>query len=138
MNKVHVKKGDMVQIMVGKSDGDNAAKGKRGKVTLVNPDDNTVVIEGLNIVKKHTKPKKANEQGGIVSRPRAIDASNVLLYCDVCKTGVRYGVEEAEDGKKVRLCKKCAHKGVRTVLEYKDSQKAEKKAVRRTVKKENN
>ncbi len=136
MNTVHVKKGDIVQVMVGPKDGENAVKGKRGKVLLVNPEKNTVVVEGLNIVTKHQKARKANEQSAIVKRPRAVDASNVMLYCETCKTGVRYSVEEGEDGKKVRLCRKCAGKGVRTVLEYKDSQKSEKKAVRRSAKKE--
>lgn len=135
MDKVHVKKGDIVQVMVGPKEGDKAVRGKRGKVLTVNPDDNTVVVDGLNIVKKHRKPRKANETGGIVERPRAIDASNVLLYCEECKTGVRYAVEE-ENGKKVRVCKKCAKAGKRTILEYKESAKAEKKTVRRSARKE--
>jgi large subunit ribosomal protein L24 len=135
MEKVHVKKGDIVQVMVGPKDGDKAVRGKRGKVLVVNPADNTVVVDGLNIVKKHRKPRRANETGGIVERPRAINASNVLLYCEECKTGVRYSVEEV-DGKKVRLCKKCAKAGKRTVLEYRESTKAEKKAVRRSARKE--
>lgn len=134
MSKIHVKKGDQVVVTVGRSDGDNAVKGKKGKVLLVNPSDNTVVVDGLNLVKKHRKPRSAREQGGILSRPRPIDASNVLLYCDVCKTGVRYGVKEV-DGRKVRYCKKCAKNNVETVLEYKDAVKAEKKIVRRSSKK---
>ena len=137
MNTVHVKKGDIVQVMVGQKDGDNAAKGKRGKVILVNPENNTVIVDGLNMVSRHTKPRRQGEQGGIVKRPRAINASNVLLYCDKCKTGVRYRVEVKEDGSKVRLCQKCAKDGVRTELTYSESQKAEKKAVRRSARKEN-
>ena len=140
MNTVHVKKGDIVQVMVGQKDGDNAAKGKRGKVILVNPENNTVIVDGLNMVSRHTKPRRQGEQGGIVKRPRAINASNVLLYCDVCKTGVRYKTEIVEDGDKkvkIRLCQKCAKDGRRTELKYSESQKAEKKAVRRSAKKEN-
>jgi len=132
MNTVHVKKGDIVQVMVGQKDGDNAAKGKRGKVILVNPENNTVIVDGLNMVSRHTKPRRQGEQGGIVKRPRAINASNVLLYCDKCGKGVRYGIEVKADGTKARICKKCGKE-----LTYSESQKAEKKAVRRSARKEN-
>lgn len=127
-----IKKGDRVMIMVGPDEGDKAVKGEVGKVQLVDPDKNTVVVEGLNIIKKHRKPRSAKEQGGVLKRPRAISASNVLLYCEVCKTGVRHGIIEKDD-KKSRFCKKCAKTGKETILEYRESAKAEKKAASRRV-----
>ncbi|AVX21796.1 MULTISPECIES: 50S ribosomal protein L24 [Carboxydocella] len=100
MSRVHVKKGDTVVVITGKD------AGKKGKVLQVITDKNRVVVEGVNIVKRHTKPNQANPQGGIISKEAPIHASNVMLWCDKCGKGVRYG-KLIKDGVKVRVCKKC-------------------------------
>jgi len=95
-----IKKGDTVKIIVGKD------KGKSGKVTKVIPQDNRVLIDGLNLFKKSVKPKKQGEKGQIVSMPRAINSSNVMMVCPNCKNAVRVGYIIDGDDKK-RICKKC-------------------------------
>jgi len=95
-----IKKGDTVKIIVGKD------KGKSGKVTKVIPQDNKVLIDGLNLFKKSVKPKKQGEKGQIVSMPRAINSSNVMMVCPNCKNAVRVGYIIDGDDKK-RICKKC-------------------------------
>ncbi|MPW25016.1 50S ribosomal protein L24 [Alkalibaculum sp. M08DMB] len=100
-NKVHVKKDDMVMVNSGKS------KGVKGKVLSVFPKENRVIVEGVNVVTKHMKPSQKVQQGGIIKQEGKIHASNVLLYCDSCKKGVRVGKKALEDGTKVRYCKKC-------------------------------
>lgn len=101
--KIHVKKGDMVQVISGK----DAADKKTGKVLSVDHDKSRVLVEGVNIIKKHMKPTQARPQGGIVEKPAAIHSSNVLLYCSKCKEGVRAGKKIQADGTKIRVCKKC-------------------------------
>ncbi len=96
----HLKKKDLVQVMSGKE------KGKTGKVLRVHQKRASVVIEKLNIVKRHTKPT-AKSGGGIVEHEAAVKASNVLLYCEKCSKGVRTATKVLEGGKKVRVCKKC-------------------------------
>lgn len=100
-NKMHVKKDDIVQVISGKD------KGKTSKVLAAFPDEGKVRVEGVNILTKHKKPSQAMQQGGIIREEGKIDASNVLLNCDKCGRGVRTGVQITEDGKKVRVCKKC-------------------------------
>ena len=100
MNKIHVKTGDTVYI----TSGDD--KGKKGKVLEVSPKESKVIVEGLNIVTKHVKPRRMGEQGGILEREAAIDASNVMLVCPKCGKPTRVGHAKV-DGKKVRVCKKC-------------------------------
>ena len=97
---MNIRKGDMVQIITG------ASRGKRGKVLVVNRADGRVVVEGANLVKKHQKPKRQGEKGEVVSLPRSINASNVLLVCPSCDKGVRAGFRMEGDAK-VRFCKKC-------------------------------
>ena len=105
MSKLGIKKGDSVVIIAGK-DGQSIAK-KPSKVTAVYPDKNRVVVEGANLVQKHQKPTKGNEQGGITSKESPIHVSNVMLYCDSCKKGVKAGVKIKDNGTKARACKKC-------------------------------
>lgn len=100
MNSLSVKKGDNVVVIAGKD------KGKTGKISLVLPTKNRVTVEGVNIVSKHTKPRSAQEKGGIVKRPAAIDASNVQVICASCNKATRIA-HSIVDGKKVRICKKC-------------------------------
>ena len=91
-----IKKGDNVIVIAG------SEKDKEGKVLAVNTKDNTVLVEGVNMVTKHAKPSQANPQGGIIEKEAPIHASNVM-YC-VNGKGVRIGFEE-RDGKKVRINK---------------------------------
>lgn len=99
--KIHVKKGDMVQIITGKD------AGKKGKVLNVDPTSGRVVVEGVNIVKRHMRPTKAKPQGGITEIEAAIASSNVMIYCEKCKEPVRINKRILADGKKVRLCNQC-------------------------------
>ena len=96
MSAMKIKKGDTVKVIAGKD------KGKEGKVLAVNVKDNTVIVEGINMVTKHTKPSAANQQGGIINKEAPIDASNVMLIHN--GKAVRVGFK-VEDGKKVRVAK---------------------------------
>ncbi len=95
-----IKKEDTVLIISGKD------RGRKGKVLDVFPKSNTLVIEGINIRKKHVRPKKSGEKGQIVEMPGSMSTSNVKLICVKCKKATR--VEYKIDGKKkYRICKKC-------------------------------
>lgn len=99
--KVHVRKGDTVLVIRGKS------AGKKGKVLEVQPLKSRVIVEGVNKVKRHTKPSRSMPQGGITEKEAPIHSSNVMLYCSKCNNPTRVGKKILEDGKKVRQCKKC-------------------------------
>lgn len=98
---MHVKKDDTVRIISGDD------RGKTGKVLAVSPKEGKVIVEGLNMVKKHVKPRKAGDQGGIVEAESAIYASKVEVVCPSCKKATRVGHTVQEDGKKLRVCKHC-------------------------------
>ncbi|MCX8016022.1 MAG: 50S ribosomal protein L24 [Patescibacteria group bacterium] len=98
--KLKFKKGDEVIMLIGKD------RGKKGKIIKVLPHANKVVVEGLNLIKKHLRPKRQGEKGEIVSLPRPVNASNVALWCSSCGKGVRVGYR-FEGDKKIRICKKC-------------------------------
>ena len=100
MNKVHVKTDDKVIVISGNS------KGTIGKVIAVSPKEGKVIVEGANKVKKHVKPRRQGEAGGITEVEGAVYACKVQLYCDKCGKGVRAKHVE-QDGKKVRVCAKC-------------------------------
>ena len=99
--KVHVNKVDIVVVISGKDDG------KKGKVIEVIKDKNRVVVEGVNITKKHTKPTQQLPQGGIIAKESPIASSNVLVFCNKCDRPVRTGRTQLEDGKRVRVCRNC-------------------------------
>ncbi len=99
--KLHVKKNDMVKIIAGKE------QGKTGKVLRVLSGKGRVVVESLNIVKRHTRPNQLNPEGGIVEKEAALSLSNVMLICGSCNQATRTGVRLLEDGSKTRYCKKC-------------------------------
>jgi len=101
MNKLHVKKGDNVIVLSGKD------KGKEGKVLEVSPKEGKVIVEKINIVKKHVKPRRQGDMGGIIEAEGALYACKVQLVCPKCKKGTRAGYKVLEDGKKVRVCKHC-------------------------------
>jgi len=95
-----VKKGHTVLITSGKD------RGKKGKVLRAFPKKRRVVIEGVNIVKKHQKPKKTGEKGQIVELPAPIDVSNVKVICTQCHKATRIGYKMVAD-RKIAICKKC-------------------------------
>lgn len=99
--KMHVKKGDNVVILAGKD------KGKKGKVLQVAPDKGRVIVERINVVKKHSKPNNKVRQGGIVDMEAPIAVSNVMLVCGKCGQPTRIGKKVLENGAKNRICKKC-------------------------------
>ncbi len=100
MNKVHVKKGDEVVVINGKY------RGARGKVMQVSPSENKVIVEGVNIVTKHVKPRKMGEPGGLVKAESALYADKVQLICPKCGRPTRTGSTINAKGQKVRTCKK--------------------------------
>ena len=120
MASMNVRSGDTVEIITGKD------LGKKGKVIVTNPEKGTVIVEGLNMVTKHKKPRSAQEQGGKIEREGAIDVSNVALVCPVCGKTTRVNHVLGENGKYVRSCHKCG-----AVIDA----KAEKKAAKKTAKK---
>ncbi len=103
MNKVHVKTGDTVVVISGDD------KGAKGKVLAVSPKEGKVIVEGINQVKKHVKPRKMGDQGGIVTAEAPMYASKVQIYCSGCKKATRIAHKD-EDGKKIRVCAKCGAK----------------------------
>ncbi|MCL6444702.1 MAG: 50S ribosomal protein L24 [Alicyclobacillus sp.] len=100
MAKLHVKKGDKVVVIAGKD------KSKSGRVLAVFPREQRVLVEGVNIVKRHTKPNPANPEGGIIEKEAPIHVSNVLLADPKSGAPTRVGYKFLEDGRKVRYAKK--------------------------------
>ena len=101
--QLHVKKDDTVIVISGKD------KGKQGKVVEVSLKEGKVIVEGVNIVSKHVKPRRQGETGGIVKVEGAMYADKVAVYCNECKAGRRTKTV-VENGKKVRVCAKCGKK----------------------------
>lgn len=95
-----IKTKDTVLVLAGKD------KGKKGEVKSVNPAKNRVVVAGVNMVSKHTKPSQ-NKQGGIVQVEASLDISNVALVCNKCKKAMTPKMQITADGKKIRVCRKC-------------------------------
>jgi large subunit ribosomal protein L24 len=98
---VQIRKNDSVIVIGGKE------RGKTGKVLRVVPDKDAVIIERLNMVKRHTKPRGPQQPGGIVEKEAAIHASNIMILCDKCNAPVRVGHKILADGKKIRICRRC-------------------------------
>lgn len=99
--KSRIKKDDKVKIIAGKDNG------KIGKVLKVVNKKNRVIVENINMVKSHQKPSMKNQQGGIIDMEAPIDCSNVMLMCNHCMSPVRIKIRTLDDGKKVRVCRKC-------------------------------
>ncbi len=95
-----IKEGDNVVITKGKD------RGKMGKVQQVIPKENRVVVDSVNMIKKHVKPSRNNPKGGIVDQPAPFDISNVKIICPKCQKPTRVGYKKV-DSKKLRICKKC-------------------------------
>jgi large subunit ribosomal protein L24 len=100
MSLSKIKKGDLVKVLTGKD------KGKTGKVLTVIPEKNRMVVEKVNLIKKHKRPDQKSK-GGIVEKEGSINVSNVGLFCNKCKKAVRIQSKVLEDGKKLRICSKC-------------------------------
>nr|WP_143555714.1 50S ribosomal protein L24 [Selenihalanaerobacter shriftii] len=98
---MHVKQGDMVKIIAGND------KGKSGEVLKAFPKDNRVVVEGINIIKKHERPTQDMPQGGIIEKEGTINSANVMLICNHCEQPTRTGKKVLDSGEKARVCKKC-------------------------------
>ena len=95
-----IKKGDMVKIMAGKD------KGKTGKVTKVIPFKEKIIVEGMNIKKKHIRPRKQGQKGHVAPISAPFHASNAMIVCSSCGKTARIGYK-LERGRKIRVCKKC-------------------------------
>ncbi|MBQ3494188.1 MAG: 50S ribosomal protein L24 [Clostridia bacterium] len=119
-----VKKGDKVVVIAGKD------KGKTANVLEVSPSDNKVLVEGVNVVKRHQKPRSQEDKGGIIEKSIPMEASNVMVVCPVCDkaTRVKHNVVE---GKKVRTCTKCG-----ASIEKETAKKAKKAAKKEVAEKE--
>jgi len=96
-----VKKGDQVKIILGKD------RGREGKVKRVLPKENKVVVEGINIAKKHVKPRGEDQKGGIIKIERPLMASKVMVICPSCSQPTRVGYQVDKKGEKYRICRKC-------------------------------
>ena len=126
MASMNVRSGDLVEVKVGGVE----ARGKRGRVIVANPEKGTVIVEGLNLVTKHKKPRSAQEQGGKIEMPRAINVSNVMLVCPKCNKTTRVAHVLGEDGKYLRSCKECG-----AVIDAKEEKKQTKAAAKKTASK---
>ena len=126
MAKSFIKKGDTVLVITGKD------AGKTGKVMEVMPKEGRAVVENINIVTKHQKPKSAQDKGGIIKKPAPMEASNLMVVCPACGKATRVS-RKAVEGANVRVCKKCGasldKKYVKTV-----KKEAKKEAKQETVK----
>ena len=120
MAKMHIKTGDIVQVISGASRYKKLSDGteigvKKGEVIAVSPEEGKVLVKGANMIHKHVKPRRQGETGGIIDAEGAMYASKVALYCPQCDKGVRAHIEIV-DGKKIRVCsgkrdgKPCGHK----------------------------
>lgn len=96
-----IKKNDIVKMLIGKD------RGKIGKVLSVFPKKERALVQGLNMVKKHTRKTKDDQQGGIIEKERPVSISNMMVVCQKCNKPTRIGFNKLSDGTKVRICKKC-------------------------------
>jgi large subunit ribosomal protein L24 len=98
---VQIRKNDSVMVISGKE------RGKTGKVLRVLPEKDALIIERVNLVKRHSKPRGPQQPGGIVEKEAAIQASNIMIMCDKCNAPVRIGHKQLGDREKVRICRRC-------------------------------
>jgi large subunit ribosomal protein L24 len=97
-----IRKNDTVLVTTGKD------RGKKGRVIRIVAEKNRLIVEGVNLIKRHTRPNPAkNIKGGVVQREAALHASNVQLVCPECGAQTRIGHKVLDDGRKVRICRKC-------------------------------
>jgi large subunit ribosomal protein L24 len=98
---LNIRRNDVVLVITGKD------KGKRGKVRLAFPSKQRVIVEGVNMIKRHSRARGAVRQAGIIEREASIHISNVMLVCNKCDRPTRVGFRFLEDGRKVRICHSC-------------------------------
>ncbi len=99
--KSKIKKDDKVKVIAGKD------KGKIGKVLRVIPKSDRVLVENVNMIKRHSRPSAQSKQGGIIEREAPIHRSNVMLMCNKCMKVTRARIQRLEDGQRSRICKQC-------------------------------
>ena len=100
--KIRLRKNDIVEVISGRDTG------KRGKVLVVLPEKGRVIVQGVNFIKRHTRPNpQRNIKGGIAEREAPIHVSNLMVVCGECGKRTRIGSSRLEDGRKVRICRKC-------------------------------
>ncbi len=97
----HVKRGDTVMVIAGKE------RGKRGKVLIVLPAKRRVIVEKVNMIKRHQRPTQKLRQGGIIEREGTLNLANVMVVCGKCDRPTRTGIQALAEGKKARVCKRC-------------------------------
>lgn len=123
---MNIKKNDTVLIIAGKDNG------KTGKVLSVFPKTGKITVDGINVQKKHRKPRSANEVGGITSQSGAFDASNAMVVCPSCNKATRVA-HKIEADKKIRVCKKCGASLDKAVIKETADDKKKKKAAKKDV-----
>ena len=101
MSGVRVKRGDTVAVIAGKE------RGKRGKVLLVLPAKGRLIVERVNMIKRHQRPTQKLRQGGIIEREGTLPISNIMVVCTRCDRPTRVAIQVLADGRKVRVCKRC-------------------------------
>lgn len=98
---MQIRKSDSVMVITGRE------RGKTGKVLRVLPDKDAVIIERINLVKRHSRPRGPQQPGGIIEKEAFIRASKIMIMCDKCNAPVRAGRKVLADGKKIRICRRC-------------------------------
>lgn len=98
---MNIRKNDTILVIAGEE------RGKKGKIRLALPKDDRVIVEGINMIKRHTKARGGVRQAGIIEREAPLHISNVMLVCDKCGKPSRIKIKFLEDGKKVRMCRRC-------------------------------
>jgi len=98
---MHIAKNDIVEVIAGND------RGKRGRVLKVLPKSRRVVVEGVNFIHRHTKPRRQGDQGGIIEKEAPVHVSNVMLVCTKCNRGVRVRTKVLADKSKTRVCARC-------------------------------
>jgi len=100
-HKIKIKKNDKVEVIAGRE------KGKTGKVLKVLPEKNRVLVEKVNLIKRHSRPSPTTGQGGIIEKEASLHISNVKVVCGKCMAPTRLGISLSSEGQRVRTCKKC-------------------------------
>jgi len=107
MAHAHVRRGDLVEVIKGRNKAPKDKPPTRGKVLRVLPDEGRVLVEKVNMIKKHQRPTQKLRQGGIIEREGLFSLSNVLLVCSRCDRPARAGTKILADGRKTRVCRRC-------------------------------